>query len=166
MDAMTTAAHLAKTALANPGTTADGTTYAVAGAVYASLDADRTVYLRLPEADADDLVRQEAEAERTGDGARVPVAGIGGQALNHWVRRAWLAAAPDGLAAQAAAADRAGAGEVGDLPAAIGRPATRALANAGITTLAQVAVLTDRELGALHGVGPKAVRLLREAAGS
>ncbi|MFD2355738.1 DNA-binding protein [Nonomuraea ferruginea] len=61
---------------------------------------------------------------------------------------------------------RLGAGEVGDLPKAIGRPTTRALANVGITTLDQVAGLSDTELNALHGVGPKAVRILRETLGS
>jgi predicted flap endonuclease-1-like 5' DNA nuclease len=50
----------------------------------------------------------------------------------------------------------------GDLPA-IGRPATNALAAAGITTLAQVAELSEAELRALHGVGPKAVTILQEA---
>ncbi|MBN0040565.1 DNA-binding protein [Cellulosimicrobium cellulans] len=45
----------------------------------------------------------------------------------------------------------------------MGRPATRALAGAGITTLSDVARLSDRELLALHGVGPRAVRILREA---
>ncbi|MFF3443209.1 helix-hairpin-helix domain-containing protein [Streptosporangium sp. NPDC002721] len=50
-----------------------------------------------------------------------------------------------------------------DIPANIGRPARGALAEAGYTTLAQVASLTERELLRLHGVGPKAVRLLREA---
>jgi predicted flap endonuclease-1-like 5' DNA nuclease len=50
----------------------------------------------------------------------------------------------------------------GDLPAAIGKPATRALLGAGITTLDQVAEHAEGDLLALHGVGPKAVRLLRE----
>ncbi|MEU2201560.1 hypothetical protein [Isoptericola sp. NPDC019482] len=36
------------------------------------------------------------------------------------------------------------------------------LAGAGVTTLAVVAARTDAELLALHGVGPKAVRILRE----
>jgi len=52
-----------------------------------------------------------------------------------------------------------------DLPAAIGRPATRALAQAGITTLSDVARLSDEDLLALHGVGPRAVRILRAALG-
>ena len=52
--------------------------------------------------------------------------------------------------------------QIGDLPH-IGRPATSALMAAGVTTLAQVAALGRRELLAMHGVGPKAVRLLVEA---
>jgi predicted flap endonuclease-1-like 5' DNA nuclease len=46
---------------------------------------------------------------------------------------------------------------------AIGRPATGALAEAGITRLTEVSRHTEVELLALHGVGPKAVRILREA---
>jgi hypothetical protein len=49
-----------------------------------------------------------------------------------------------------------------DLPR-IGKPAARALAAVGITTLEGVARLSERELCDLHGVGPKAVDLLREA---
>lgn len=49
-----------------------------------------------------------------------------------------------------------------DLPR-IGRPATNALANVGITTLDQIAAREPAELLALHGVGPKAIRILREA---
>jgi predicted flap endonuclease-1-like 5' DNA nuclease len=49
-----------------------------------------------------------------------------------------------------------------DLPA-IGRPATRALAAQGITTLDDVARQKRADLLALHGVGPKAVRILEEA---
>jgi len=49
------------------------------------------------------------------------------------------------------------------LPRAIGAPATRALANAGFTRLEQLDGVPRRELLALHGVGPKAVRILDEA---
>ena len=49
--------------------------------------------------------------------------------------------------------------QIGDLPP-IGRPATSALLEAGITTLAQVAATSRRDLLALHGVGPKAVSIL------
>jgi predicted flap endonuclease-1-like 5' DNA nuclease len=47
-----------------------------------------------------------------------------------------------------------------DLPA-IGRPATAALAQVGVRNLAQLAEYTEREILALHGVGPKAIRILR-----
>lgn len=50
----------------------------------------------------------------------------------------------------------------GELPR-IGRPATNALLAQGVTSLDQVAAMSEQELLALHGVGPRAVRLLREA---
>ena len=49
-----------------------------------------------------------------------------------------------------------------DLPA-IGAPATRALAGAGLTRLSQLTEHREADVSALHGVGPEAVRLLREA---
>jgi hypothetical protein len=45
----------------------------------------------------------------------------------------------------------------------IGNPARSALAEEGITRLGQLTKVNDKELLKLHGVGPKAVRLLREA---
>ena len=45
----------------------------------------------------------------------------------------------------------------------IGAPATRALAAEGITRLADLTHHRSEDLLALHGVGPKAIRLLREA---
>jgi predicted flap endonuclease-1-like 5' DNA nuclease len=51
----------------------------------------------------------------------------------------------------------------GDLPRSIGAPARRALAAAGYTRLAQLTAVSEAELLRLHGVGPKATRLLREA---
>jgi predicted flap endonuclease-1-like 5' DNA nuclease len=50
----------------------------------------------------------------------------------------------------------------GPLPQ-IGAPATRALAARGITRLADLTHHRSEDLLALHGVGPKAVRLLRAA---
>ncbi len=50
-----------------------------------------------------------------------------------------------------------------DLPASIGAPATRALANAGIASLKQLARHSEAEILALHGVGAKAMDILREA---
>jgi hypothetical protein len=49
------------------------------------------------------------------------------------------------------------------LPRNIGVPATRALTAAGYTELSQLANVPAAELAKLHGVGPKAVRLLQEA---
>lgn len=51
---------------------------------------------------------------------------------------------------------------VGDLPDAIGKTAARELSHHGITTLDAVSQHSERELLAIHGVGPKAVRLLQE----
>ncbi|WP_329125794.1 DNA-binding protein [Streptomyces sp. NBC_01465] len=45
----------------------------------------------------------------------------------------------------------------------IGAPAERALANAGYTGLAQLAGVSEKELKKLHGMGPKALGILREA---
>jgi len=49
------------------------------------------------------------------------------------------------------------------LPRSIGAPATRALTAAGYTKLSQLADVPAVDLSALHGVGPKALRLLQEA---
>jgi len=51
---------------------------------------------------------------------------------------------------------------VGDLPNEIGKTAARELSINGITTLQQVASHSKKELLAIHGVGPKAIRLLGE----
>lgn len=45
----------------------------------------------------------------------------------------------------------------------IGVPAKAALANNGITKRDQVQRLTEKELLAIHGVGPKAIELLKQA---
>lgn len=49
------------------------------------------------------------------------------------------------------------------LPDNVSKPALRALDAAGITTLGQLAALSEKELLNLHGVGPKGVRILRQA---
>jgi len=51
---------------------------------------------------------------------------------------------------------------VGDLPNEIGKTAARELSINGITTLQQVASHSKKELLAIHGVGPKAIRILGE----
>ena len=46
--------------------------------------------------------------------------------------------------------------------AGLAAPAKRALAGAGIRSLADLARRTETEVAALHGMGPNALRLLRE----
>lgn len=52
---------------------------------------------------------------------------------------------------------------VGDLPNEMGKTAPRELQLAGIDSLQKVSQHTERELLAIHGVGPKAIHILREA---
>jgi predicted Fe-Mo cluster-binding NifX family protein len=49
------------------------------------------------------------------------------------------------------------------IPAGIGKPALRALAAAGIKSLEDVARANEDDLLALHGVGPRAIRVLKAA---
>ena len=51
-------------------------------------------------------------------------------------------------------------------PPRIGKPAQRALAGAGYTHLEQLAGVSEAELGKLHGMGPKALGILRETLAS
>ena len=50
-----------------------------------------------------------------------------------------------------------------DFPAGISQPALRALAGAGYTGLDQLTTVSEAELKKLHGMGPKALRILGEA---
>jgi hypothetical protein len=49
------------------------------------------------------------------------------------------------------------------MPGALGTVAPRELAQAGSIDLRQLTEVTPKELLAIHGVGPKAIRILREA---
>ncbi len=49
-----------------------------------------------------------------------------------------------------------------EFPRALGAPATRALVAAGYTNLRSLAGVPVYELLRLHGVGPKAIRVLEE----
>src|SRR5690606_6330369 len=97
-------------------------------------------------------------------GLRIALNDVNGMELNSLVYQAWLSQAPAKLAAEqrAAARGEAPAGEDA-LPRSIGKPATRALLAAGIKNMTDVAAKSEAELAALHGVGPKALRLLAEA---
>ena len=50
-----------------------------------------------------------------------------------------------------------------DWPAGLSAPALRALAGAGYTRLDQLADVREVDLKRLHGMGPKALTVLREA---
>lgn len=45
----------------------------------------------------------------------------------------------------------------------LGKPAIRALLNAGITDLQQLSNVTEAEIKQLHGMGPKSIKQLGEA---
>jgi hypothetical protein len=49
-----------------------------------------------------------------------------------------------------------------DFPSGISNPARRALADAGYDRLDQLTPVTAAGLGRLHGMGPKALRVLRD----
>jgi L-threonylcarbamoyladenylate synthase len=69
----------------------------------------------------------------------------------------------------AAALDAAGIAHdllAGDLPKAVGNPATRAFAAAGLVRLEQFSHVREADLRRMHGVGPKAIEVLREALAS
>ena len=169
---MTTRAQLRKTALSFPQASEERSrpkesAFLVAGERFARVDPKGRACLRLPTARARDLSAEHPTAAIVGEGSdvevSVPLADVNGRRLNHWVRLAWAAHAPPEPVRWLSAADTAVPGEVGDLPKEIGGPATRALVANGVTTLAQVAASSQAELSAMHGVGPKAVRVLEDA---
>lgn len=51
----------------------------------------------------------------------------------------------------------------GDALPAIGAPATNALKGIGVTKASQLRKYSEKELLAMHGIGPKAIRILYEA---
>ncbi|GAB08626.1 hypothetical protein GOARA_013_00700 [Gordonia araii NBRC 100433] len=53
-----------------------------------------------------------------------------------------------------------------EFPSSMGKVAPRELAANGITTFDQLTGYTARELLAIHGVGPKAIRILRDELGA
>lgn len=169
---MTSLAQLREAALALPeveeGTHFAMVAFSVHGKVFASVTQDGLVHLQLPDDVAEQALAAHASGERlvrTGRpiGVRVPLADVGGQALHALVRAAWFGRAPRRLAARLAAIDAGEVPAASDLPLGIGKPATRALLGAGLVTLDDVSTRSEAELLALHGVGPKAMRVLAEA---
>lgn len=162
---MTTKAQLRKAALACPeaeeGTHFGMLAYSVRGKGFVSMTADGWVQLRLPGDRVESVLAEHPVSEplsRDGGriGLRIPLAEVNGMVLNALVYAAWRHRAPKRLVTAVESADAF----EGGLPKAIGRPATRALHLAGVTTLDQVAKRTEAELLALHGIGPKAIRIL------
>jgi hypothetical protein len=169
---MTTQAILRKAALTFPEADEDvrdgEVVYSVRGKPFASLTTDGTVQLRLPEADAKEAIARYPAAERLLHagrpiGFRAPLGDVDGQHLWALVMAAWKHRAPKRAAAKLTAIVGSPDQAARDLPAAIGKAATRALATAGITTLDEVADHSEADLLAMHGVGPKAVRILADA---
>lgn len=168
---MTTMAQLRKAALALPETE-EGihfgmVAFTVRGQGFASVTKDGWVQLQVSDERAEDFLSSHPAGERlvrrgTPIGVRVPLTDINGMVLNALVRAAWSHRAPKRLSAELDRAEDPGSAE-GDLPRSIGRPALRALRGAGISTLEEVAARSEKELLALHGVGPKAIRILDEA---
>ena len=167
---MTTKAQLKKAALGLPETEEDAErglpVHRVRENVFAALSAPGQAELQLPASTIADLLKRHPTAIKSGSEViELPLADVNGMELNSLVYRAWLHRAPAELAeaARAAKAGKPAADSEHGLPATIGRPATRALLLAGISTLEEVARHTEEELLALHGVGPRAIRLLGEA---
>ena len=71
------------------------------------------------------------------------------------------AIAPEQLAAVLDAEGIAHGLPAGDLPRTLGRPAIRALARAGLVRIDQFADVREADLRRMHGVGPKAIDVLR-----
>lgn len=170
---MTTKAQLRKTALGLPDAEETGTkalpAFTVHGRTFAELTADGQVQLKLDEGTVRASlekcsITQVSAPDGTPEGVAVPLAEVNGMELNNLVFKSWLTQAEPEAAAAARAAIVGEAPAGADaLPTAIGKPATRALLLAGISNLSQVAERTEAELLELHGVGPKAVKVLAEA---
>lgn len=65
--------------------------------------------------------------------------------------------------ARRAEADKLAASVQPGFPPGMSQPALRALAGAGISTLEQLTKVRVDTIAALHGMGPKGIRILREA---
>lgn len=167
---MTTKAQLRKVALSLPEVEeTDGHAYSVAGQVFAALDREGNVILQLDPATVRASLKRCTITELPARGTRpagiaIPLAELNGMELNNLVFKSWLAVAPDQLALRARLAMQGRTPEGPHaLPADIGAPATRALLLAGITNLTELAEWTEREVANLHGLGPKAARILKDA---
>jgi hypothetical protein len=167
---VTTVAQLRKAALALPETTEiqqlGAVVFSVSGKEFASLTKERIVQLKVPVAEADQFLTNHPTGapQRNGEervGIQAPLVDINGKTLNALVQAAWTHNAPKHLIAQLEA--QQDEHHRGDLPDGLSKPALRALQTAGIDTLERAAAWSEGDLLELHGLGPQAIRLLREA---
>lgn len=169
---MTTLRQLRKAALALPeveeGTHFGMVAFQVKGKGFISVTKDGVAQLAMTDEDADAVLERFPTTQRLTRqgkplGVRVPLDAVNGMQLNSLVEKSWASRAPKRLVAQRREAAR---GEVSSgpagLPKGIGKPATRALLAAGISSLNDVAGRTQQELLDLHGVGPRAIKILTE----
>lgn len=141
--------------------------FQVRGKGFASLTDDGLLQLQMSDDTAEAAVEEFATGERlvrmgTPIGFRVPLADVNGQLLHRLMYLAWDHRAPKRLAAALRDARDGKRPDDCDLPTEIGKPATRALLGAGIFTMDDVAARTKTSLADLHGVGPKALRILEQ----
>ncbi|MFT4299763.1 MAG: hypothetical protein QM597_09040 [Aeromicrobium sp.] len=166
---MTTLAHV-RTALKRLPEVEQGThvgmeSWSVAGHGFLTVTKERdAIRLRLPAEDTEQVLRDIPGSTLVTRGDAVLGVSIGLEAMNGMqanavIGRSWAHRAPKRLTKAATASS----GGDTDLPPGRGRPAASALRAAGIATLADVSGHRASEIAALHGVGPKAIRLLGEA---
>lgn len=170
---MTTLRQLRKAALGLPEVSeeerGDAREFLVSGEVFARLSPDGAVELlcgpeRAHKATGRLAVVERLERGGATVGVSVPLAAVNGMELNRLVYQAWLQQAPERLTRALRSADAGGAPSGPDsLPGNLGRPATSALLTAGITSLSAASTWSAERLLALHGFGPKALKLLQQA---
>ena len=59
------------------------------------------------------------------------------------------------------AADKLAASVQENFPPGMSQPALRALADAGLSSVGQLSKIREADLAKLHGIGPKAIKILR-----
>lgn len=143
--------------------------FLVSGEPFAVLDTSGSVELLCGRERAEKALGRFGSAERLEHGGEtvgvhVPLSDVNGMELNQLVYQAWLHCAPERLTLALRSAEGGVAPSAPDaLPRTLGRPATSALLTAGVTTLSEAASWSAQRLLALHGFGPKALKLLQAA---